>query len=73
MKCVLCICDFYKPMVAMLGTRYRGLRLLLGRWEGRGFSRDLKNLLRYLEAGNAERAEMEVMDLVEYFCTDTGS
>ena len=57
----------------MLGTRYRGLRLLLGRWEGRGFSRDLKNLLRYLEAGNAERAEMEVMDLVEYFCTDTGS
>ena len=65
MKCVLCICEYYKPMVAMLGNRYRGLKLLLSRWEGRGFSRDLKNLMRYLEAGNAERAEMEVGSIQE--------
>ena len=47
-------------MVAALSTRYRGLRPLLARWEGKGFSRDLKSLHRLLDAGNAQRAEMEV-------------
>ncbi|KAL4229455.1 hypothetical protein ACF0H5_012493 [Mactra antiquata] len=57
-KCILCICEYYKPMVAALSTRYRGLRLLLARWEGKGFSRDLKSLHRLLDAGNAQVAEM---------------
>ncbi|WAR04090.1 IQCB1-like protein [Mya arenaria] len=59
-KCVLCICEYHKPMVASLCARYRGLRPLLARWEGQGFSRDLKHLHKLLEAGNAQRAEMEV-------------
>ncbi|XP_052803599.1 IQ calmodulin-binding motif-containing protein 1-like [Mya arenaria] len=58
-KCVLCICEYHKPMVASLCARYRGLRPLLARWEGQGFSRDLKHLHKMLEAGNAQRAEME--------------
>ncbi|KAH3699932.1 IQ calmodulin-binding motif-containing protein 1-like [Dreissena polymorpha] len=58
-KCVLCICEYHKPMVTSLSTRYRGLRPLLSRWDGKGFSRDLKELYRLLEAGNAQRAEME--------------
>ncbi|XP_060591516.1 IQ calmodulin-binding motif-containing protein 1-like [Ruditapes philippinarum] len=58
-KCILCICEYHKPMVAALSTRYRGLRLLLARWEDKGFSRDLKSLHRLLDAGNAQRAEME--------------
>ncbi|XP_045208275.2 IQ calmodulin-binding motif-containing protein 1-like [Mercenaria mercenaria] len=58
-KCILCICEYHKPMVAALSTRYRGLRLLLSKWEDKGFSRDLKSLHRLLDAGNAQRAEME--------------
>lgn len=58
-KCILCICEYHKPMVAALSTRYRGLRPLLSKWEDKGFSRDLKSLHRLLDAGNAQRAEME--------------
>ena len=47
-------------MVADLCIRYRGLKPLLGRWEQQGFSRDLKALYRLLDAGNAQRAELEV-------------
>lgn len=49
-------------MVASLSTRYRGLRPLLSKWEGRGFNRDLKNLHRLLDSGSAQVAEMEVME-----------
>ncbi|KAK3591386.1 hypothetical protein CHS0354_005304 [Potamilus streckersoni] len=56
-KCVLSICEYHKLMVEILCTRYRGLRPLLGKWDGRGFSRDLKNLLLLLEAGTAEQAQ----------------
>ena len=59
-KTVLCICEYHKPMVAELCVRYRGLRPLLKHWEGQGFSRDLRALLRLLEAGDAQRAELEV-------------
>jgi hypothetical protein len=52
-------------MVAALSMRYRGLRLLLARWEDKGFSRDLKSLHRLLDAGNAQRAEMEVISNVQ--------
>ena len=52
-------------MVAELCVRYRGLRPLLGRWEQQGFSRDLKALYRLLDAGNAQRAEFEVINGAE--------
>ncbi|XP_021353561.1 IQ calmodulin-binding motif-containing protein 1-like isoform X2 [Mizuhopecten yessoensis] len=58
-KCVLRICDFYKPMVDTLCTRYKGVRPLLGKWEGRGFNKDLEDLKRLLQAGNAQMAELE--------------
>ncbi|XP_033729194.1 IQ calmodulin-binding motif-containing protein 1-like [Pecten maximus] len=58
-KCVLRICDFYKPMVDTLCTRYKGVRPLLGKWEGRGFGKDLKDLNMLLQAGNAQMAELE--------------
>ena len=63
-KTVLCVCEYHKPMVADICIRYRGLRHLLGRWEGQGFSRDLKALYRLLDAGNAQRAELEVKHLL---------
>lgn len=58
-KCILCICEYHKPMVAALSTRYRGLRPLLTRWEDKGFSRDLRSLHKLIDAGNAQRAELE--------------
>jgi hypothetical protein len=39
---------------------YRGLKPLLTKWEGAGFSRDLKELHLLLQAGNAQKAENEV-------------
>ena len=38
----------------------RGLRLLLRRWEGRGFERDLRQLYTLLESGSALRAQSQV-------------
>lgn len=49
-------------MVAALSTRYRGMRPLLARWEDKSFSRDLKALHKLIDAGNAQRAEMEVIN-----------
>ncbi|XP_064594930.1 IQ calmodulin-binding motif-containing protein 1-like [Liolophura sinensis] len=59
MKCVLRLCNFYKPLVEFLCVRYRGLRPLLTKWTGKGFGLELKELLMLLESGSSERAEME--------------
>ncbi|XP_052092733.1 IQ calmodulin-binding motif-containing protein 1-like [Mytilus californianus] len=58
-KCVLRICESHRPLVETLCTRYKGLRPLLAKWEGAGFSRDLKELHLLLQAGNAQKAENE--------------
>ncbi|XP_076091830.1 IQ calmodulin-binding motif-containing protein 1-like isoform X1 [Mytilus galloprovincialis] len=58
-KCVLRICENHRPLVETLCTRYKGLRPLLAKWEGAGFSRDLKEIHLLLQAGNAQKAENE--------------
>ena len=48
------------PHADALCALCRGLRLLLRRWEGRGFERDLRQLYTLLESGSALRAQSQV-------------
>ncbi|XP_041373463.1 IQ calmodulin-binding motif-containing protein 1-like [Gigantopelta aegis] len=57
-KCVVRMCDCYRLLAEVLCTRYKGLRPLLGRWQGKGFGRDLKQLLVILDSGSSRQAEM---------------
>ncbi|XP_076456279.1 IQ calmodulin-binding motif-containing protein 1-like [Babylonia areolata] len=58
-RCLLRFCESHKPLVEMLFSRYKGLRPLLRRWEGRGFERDLRQLYTLLESGSALRAQSQ--------------
>ncbi|XP_074652826.1 IQ calmodulin-binding motif-containing protein 1-like [Tubulanus polymorphus] len=58
-RCLLALCDLYPPTIEALCRRYKGLRLLISKWTGKGFAKDLQALLFLLDAGNAQRAEME--------------
>merc|ERR1719239_401658 len=58
-RCILRFCDSYRIVVEMLCQRYRGLRPLLRRWEGRGFDRDLRHLVLLLESGSVQKAMNE--------------
>ncbi|CAG2247949.1 IQCB1 [Mytilus edulis] len=57
-KCVLRICENHRPLVETLCTRYKGLRPLLAKWEGAGFSRDLKEIHLLLQAGMHRKLKM---------------
>ncbi|XP_070175320.1 IQ calmodulin-binding motif-containing protein 1-like [Littorina saxatilis] len=59
-RCLLRFCEQHKPLVEILFSRYKGLRPLLRRWEGRGFERDLKQLYTLLDSGSAIRAQMQM-------------
>lgn len=52
------ISSIHQPLIRLLYTRYKGLRPLLSRWAGKGFSRDLKKLLALLDAGSEQQAEL---------------
>ncbi|KAL8570993.1 hypothetical protein ACOMHN_037853 [Nucella lapillus] len=58
-RSLLRFCETHKPLVELLFSRYKGLRPLLRRWEGRGFERDLKQLYTLLESGSALRAQSQ--------------
>ncbi|XP_013413711.1 IQ calmodulin-binding motif-containing protein 1 [Lingula anatina] len=58
-RILLTICDTNPPMVEQICIRYRGLRPLLSKWTGKGFGKDLKQLILLLESGSAHRAKME--------------
>ncbi|KAK2176926.1 hypothetical protein NP493_630g00039 [Ridgeia piscesae] len=58
-RTVLVICDSHPPTVQLLCTRYKGLRLLLMKWQGRGFNNYVKRLMVLLAAGSMHRAELE--------------
>ena len=57
---MIAICDAYPYTVEVLCTRYKGLKLLLTKWEGRGFDRDLRRLALLLEAGSLAQADLAV-------------
>ncbi|KAK7495678.1 hypothetical protein BaRGS_00013125 [Batillaria attramentaria] len=59
-RCVLRFCDHHKPLVEILFSRYKGLRLLLKRWEGRGFERDLRQMYTLLDSGSALKAQSQM-------------
>ncbi|GFN86337.1 Iq calmodulin-binding motif-containing protein 1-like [Plakobranchus ocellatus] len=58
-RCLLRFCDYHKPLVEALCSRYKGLRPLLRRWEGRGLDRDLRHMGLLLESGSALRAKAQ--------------
>lgn len=58
-RCVLRMCEQHKPLVETLFARYKGLRPLLKRWDGRGFDRDLRQMSAMLESGSALRAQSQ--------------
>lgn len=58
-RCLLRFCEQHKPLVEVLFSRYRGLRPLLRRWEGRGFERDLRQLYTLLDSGSALKAQSQ--------------
>ncbi|XP_076091831.1 IQ calmodulin-binding motif-containing protein 1-like isoform X2 [Mytilus galloprovincialis] len=60
-KLILSIMDelIYKLSVSNEVSVGAGLRPLLAKWEGAGFSRDLKEIHLLLQAGNAQKAENE--------------
>ncbi|XP_046355575.2 IQ calmodulin-binding motif-containing protein 1-like [Haliotis rufescens] len=66
-KCILKICDAFRLIVDVLCTRYKGLRPLLGKWHGKGFARELKQLLVLLDTGSAKKAEMEKYHLAAIY------
>ncbi|XP_065607184.1 IQ calmodulin-binding motif-containing protein 1 [Cyrtonyx montezumae] len=60
-KLLLLMAKFCKQLLKLLATRYRGLNVLLSKqWTGKGFDRDLSQLLDllYLEQGNG-KGEMQ--------------
>ncbi|XP_012941551.1 IQ calmodulin-binding motif-containing protein 1 [Aplysia californica] len=61
-RCLLRFCDHHKSLVELLCLRYRGLRPLLRRWEGRGFDRDLRHMAVLLESGSAIKAKAQRRD-----------
>ncbi|CAH1774154.1 unnamed protein product [Owenia fusiformis] len=58
-KCLLTLCDAQATMIEILCSRYKGLRPLLSKWTGKGFGRDLRQLLLLLDTGNKQKADME--------------
>lgn len=59
-RCLNTMCDSHPPLVELLCSRYRGLRLLLiSRQRGHGPSTDTQRLLLLLDMGNFQKAELE--------------
>ncbi|KAK2525884.1 Iqcb1 [Columba guinea] len=68
-KLLLLVAKFCKQLVKLLTTRYKGLKGLLSKeWTGKGFDRDLGQLLDllYLEQSNG-KGEMQVLKFNETF------
>ena len=59
-RTVIAISDAYPYTVELLCTRYKGLKLLLTKWEKRGFDRDLRRLQLLLDAGSVAQADLAV-------------
>lgn len=59
-RCVLKICQVFPPLIDSLSNRYKGLRLIVTKWGTRSaFARDLNELIFLLDAGTAQRAQLE--------------
>ncbi|CAK8673430.1 unnamed protein product [Clavelina lepadiformis] len=48
--------DAHNQLVPFIVTRYKGLKVILGKWNGHGFDRELSHLIAVLDAGSAQTA-----------------
>lgn len=55
-RCVLEFCEHHAPLVDLLCTKYKGLRVLLTKLAEKGYRNELKPLLSLLNAGSSHQA-----------------
>lgn len=58
-RCVFEFCEHHTPLIDLLCTKYKGLRVLLSKLAEKGYRSELKPLLSLLNAGSSEQAIKE--------------
>nr|XP_002131862.1 IQ calmodulin-binding motif-containing protein 1 [Ciona intestinalis] len=57
-RLIVSLSDAHPPLVPLMVTRFKGLKVILRRWDGQGFDRELSKLVAVLEAGTVENAKL---------------
>ncbi|XP_078680207.1 IQ calmodulin-binding motif-containing protein 1-like [Branchiostoma floridae x Branchiostoma belcheri] len=58
-RTILDMTEAHPAIVEILCARFKGLRPLLGKWSGKGFEKELRELTRVLDAGTVEQVESQ--------------